>query len=171
MNVRSLVVFTSVFAWLTVASATASTKDACSFLTPSEAQAALGEAVGPARAEDRSSGAGQGSSCRYRSTTGRALSGKSVSLNVRYSETDLTGSSAGIGENLQSAGFKNVHDVAGVGSAAIWGSNSILGRPQGELTVIQGKFVMFIVIIDGIPNEADALARAKVIAAKAVGRL
>ena len=171
MNVRSLVVFISVFSLLTAASASAAKKDACSFLTSSEAQAAIGEAVGPARAEDRSSGAGQGSSCRYRSASGRALSGKSVSLNVRYSDTDLTGSAIGIGENLESAGFKNVHDVAGVGSAAIWGSNSILSRPQGELTVIQGKSVMLIVIIDGIANEADALARAKVIAARAIGRL
>ncbi|WP_263374559.1 hypothetical protein [Granulicella aggregans] len=171
MKDRLLVVSTAVFLLLSAVSAQAASKDACSFLTPPEAQAALALPVGPARSEDRSSGAGQGSSCRYRATSGRALSGKTVSLNVRYSETDLTGSAEAIGENLKSAGFKNVHDVAGIGSAAIWGSNSILGRPQGELTVIVGKSVMLIVILDGIANEEDALARAKKIAARAIGRL
>ena len=61
--------------------------------------------------------------------------------------------------------------MSGVGTAAVWGSNSILGRSQGDLTVIERKSVMLIVIISGIANEADSLSRAKLIAAKALAKL
>ncbi len=151
--------------------ARAAAKDACSLITSADAQAAIGEPVGDAKAENRSFGAGDGSTCRYRSTVGSALKGKSVSVAVHYSATDLTGSAEGIAQNLKSAGFSSVHNVAGIGSAAVWGSTSILGKYKGELTVIQGRSVMLVVIISGIPDEADALARAKAIAAKAIARL
>jgi hypothetical protein len=149
----------------------AASKDACSLFTSADAQAALSEPVGAPRSENRSSGVGDGSSCQYRSTIGNALRGKSVSVEVHYSQTDLTGSASGIKQNLNSAGFKTVHDVTGIGRAAIWATNSILGRAQGELTVIQGKSVMLIVIINGFPDESNALARAKTIASKAIGKL
>jgi len=146
-------------------------KDACTLIAPADAQSAIGEPVGAPRAENRSFGAGDGSSCKYRSTTGSALKAKSVSLTAHYSQTDLTGSIDGIAQNLKASGFKDVQKIAGIGSAAVWGANSVLGRPQGELTVIQGKSVMLVILIDGIPDEADALARAKSIAAKAIGKL
>jgi hypothetical protein len=171
MRVRLLFVLSACLGLIVTGNVRAATMDACTLFTPADAQKALGEPVGPSQAEGRSFGAGEGSSCRYRSATGQAVSGKSVSLNVRHSETDLTGSTTGIAENLKSAGFKNVHEVAGIGSAAVWASNSILGRLQGELTVIQGKSVMLIVIIKGIPDEADALSRAKAIAAASIQRL
>jgi hypothetical protein len=152
-------------------SAQAAPKDACSLITPTDAQSVLNEPVGAPRSESRSSSAGDGTSCQYRSTIGGAFKAKSVSVEVHYSQTDLTGSASGITENLKSAGFKTVHDVAGIGTAAIWASNSILGRAQGELTVIQGKSVMLIIILNGFPDQTDALARAKVIASKAIAKL
>jgi hypothetical protein len=149
----------------------AGSKDACTLIAPADAQTAIGEPVGPPRAENRSFGAADGSSCKYRSTTGSALKAKSVSLSVHYSQTDLTGSADGIAQNLKSSGFKDVQKIAGIGSAAVWGANTVLGRPQGELTVIQGKSVMLVILIDGIADPADALARAKSIASKAIGKL
>jgi hypothetical protein len=149
----------------------AGSKDACTLIAPADAQTAIGEPVGPPRAENRSFGAGDGSSCKYRSTIGSALKAKSVSLSVHYSQTDLTGSADGIAQNLKSSGFKDVQKIAGIGSAAVWGANTVLGRPQGELTVIQGKSVMLVILIDGIADPADALARAKSIASKAIGKL
>ena len=64
-----------------------------------------------------------------------------------------------------------MQSVTGIGTAAVWATNSVLGRAQGELTVIQGKSVMLVILIDGIPDEADALARSKAIAARAIGKL
>ena len=149
----------------------AATKDACSLLASTDVQAVLNEPVGAPKSESRNSGIGDGSSCKYRSTIGTALSAKSVLVEVHYSNTDLTGSSPGIAENLKSAGFKSVRDVPGIGAAAVWGTYSMVGKLQGELTVIQGKSVMLNVIISGIANEAEGLARAKIIAAKAIAKL
>jgi hypothetical protein len=146
-------------------------QDACSLISSADAQAALGEPVGPARAENRSFGSGDGSSCKYRSTSGSALKAKSVSLAVHSSTTDLTGSSSGVAQNLKSAGFKDVQNVGGIGKAAVWGTNSVLGKPQGELTVIVSKSVMLVILIDGISDGSDALSRAKTIATKAIGKL
>jgi len=153
------------------ASAQGAIKDACSLIASADAQSVLQETVGPPKSENRSSGAGDGSSCQFRSTVGTAFKAKSVLVEVHYSSSDLTGSTNGIAQNLKSAGFKNVHDVPGIGTAAVWASNSILGRAQGELTVIYGKSVMLIVIINGIPNEADSLADARIIASKALAKL
>ena len=171
MKIRFSLVLSLCFGLLAHGNLRASTVGACNLLTASDAETALGDKVGDAQVEDGSFGAGVGSSCRYRSTGGPILSAKSVSLSVRRSESDLSGSVAGIAENLRSAGFKNVHDVTGIGSAAVWGRNSVLGRFQGELTVVQGRSVMLIVIIKGVPDETDALSRAKTIAATALQRL
>ncbi|RXH54668.1 hypothetical protein [Granulicella sibirica] len=168
MKSRQLSLFALSLSLFLPATLHAARKDACSLIASSDAQAALGEPVGPSKEENRSYGKGEATSCQYRSTLGSALRGKSVSLEVRYSDDDLTGSAKGIAESLQSAGFKDVHLVAGAGSAAVWGSNSILGRTQGELTVIQGKSVMLIIIISGIPDEADAISKAKAMALKAL---
>jgi len=92
---------------------------------------------------------------------GGVLKAKSVSVEVHYSQTDWTGSTGSITQNLKSAGFKTVHELPGIGSAAVWASNSILGRAQAELTVIHGRSVMLIIILNGIPNETEALARAR----------
>ena len=135
----------------------AAAPDACSLLDSATAQKVLGEPVGLAKLENRSFGKGDASSCQYRSTIGKPFKAKSVSLEVRHSDDDLTGSAKGIAQSFQSSGFKNVHQVSGIGTTSIWASNSIFGRSQGELTVIQGKAVMLIVLIEGLPNEADAI--------------
>jgi hypothetical protein len=159
---------------LLTVSARAAPIDACSLIAPADAESALDEPVGAPRSESRSSEVGDGSLCQYRSTAGGVggvLKAKSVSVEVHYSQTDLTGSTGSITQNLKSAGFKTVHEVPGIGSAAVWASNSILGRAQAELTVIHGRSVMLIIILNGIPNETEALARARVIASKAIARL
>lgn len=151
--------------------ATPAVKDACDLITPADAQTAIGQPVGASKHDNQSSPIGDGSSCEFRATTGSAFTAKSVRLDVHYSNTDLTGSGTGMAESLKSAGFKNVHTVAGVGTTAIWASNSVLGRAQDELTVIQGKSVLLNVLITGVKDEADALAQAKVLAAKAIAKL
>jgi hypothetical protein len=146
-------------------------RNACDLIASADAQTAIGEPVGPARGEDQPSPAGDGTSCEFRSTTGPAFKAKSVRIDIHYSNTNVTGSAPGIAENLKAAGFQNVHTVTGVGTTAIWASNSFLGRSQGELTVIQGKSVLLTVLITGVKDEADSLARAKVLAQKALGKL
>ncbi len=105
------------------------------------------------------------SACRFRSTQGSALSAKTVTLSVHYSDTDVSGNDTGMAESLKAAGYKNVHQVSGVGDAAIWGTNSMMGRPMGELTVRKGKNLILTIVISGIQDEATALARAKALAA------
>jgi len=144
----------------------AAAKDACSLMSAADAEAALGEPVGAPVSEPRSSGASDGSECKFKSTQGRALKGKNVALTVQYATSDVTGSTKGIADNLRSAGMKNVHEVSGVGDGAVWGSTSMMGRPMGELSVLKGKHIMLIILINGIADEADSLSRAKALAAK-----
>jgi len=149
------------FLVLAPAPASAAAKDACSLITAADAQAALGEPVSPPRNEPRPGA----SACRFRSTQGSALSAKTVTLSAHYSDTDISGNDTGMAETLKAAGYKNVHQVPGVGDAAVWGTNSMMGRPMGELTVRKGKSLILTIIISGIPDEATALARAKALAA------
>jgi hypothetical protein len=144
----------------------AAVKDACSLITASDAQDALGEPVGSPRSEPRPSAAGDGTECKFRSTQGNAFRAKSVSLTVHYANSDISGSDAAISENLKSSGFKDVHSVSGVGDAAVWATNSMMGHPMGELTVRKGKSVMLIILITGVADEAAALDRAKALALK-----
>lgn len=148
--------------------ALAAGKDACTLLTAADAQAALGEPVGPPRNEPRPSSGGEVSACKYRSTQGSALSAKSVTLTVHYADSDISGSDAGMADSLKSAGMKNVHAVSGVGDAAVWASNTSMGRPMGELTVRKGKSVMLTIIITGMSDDAAALEHAKALALKLV---
>ena len=141
--------------------ARAAAKDACSLITSADAQTALGEPVSAPRNEPRPGG----SACRFRSTQGSALSGKTVTLSVHYSDTDVSGNDAGMASSLQGTGFKNVQQVSGVGDAAVWGTNSMMGRPTGELTVRKGKNLILTIVIGGMADEATALARAKALAA------
>jgi hypothetical protein len=171
MGTRLWIVMIVAVSLLFPAAVYAAGPDACSLLDATSAQKALGEPVGPPKLENRSFGKGEATSCQYRSTVGKSLKAKSVSLEVRHSDDDLTGSAKGIEQSFQSSGFKNVHQVSGVGSAAVWASNSIFGRSQGELTVIQGKSIMLIVLIEGVPNEAGAISNATLIASKALAKL
>ncbi|MGA7217033.1 MAG: hypothetical protein WBX38_01885 [Candidatus Sulfotelmatobacter sp.] len=155
----SAVLLTSVPSW-------AAAKDACSLITSDDAQAALGEPVGLPKSRPRSMAGADGSNCQYRSTQGSALKAKSVSLTVGYSSSDISGNENGMMENLKSAGYKNVRQISGVGSSAVWGTNSMMDRPTGELSVLKGKNIMLIIIIDGIADEPTALDRAKALAAK-----
>ena len=166
-SILAIFVCLASFAW----PALGATKNACNLIASADAQTAIGEPIGLARGEDQPSPSGDGSSCEFRSTTGSAFKAKSVRLDVHYSNTDITGSAPGIAENLKAAGFKDVHTVTGLGATAIWASNSLLGRSQGELTVIQGKSVLLTVLITGVKDEADSLARAKVLAQKAIAKL
>lgn len=149
----------------------ADAKDACSLITSADAQSAIGEPVGPPQNQNRSFGAGDAASCKYRSTVGKAFSAKSVSLTIHSNGADVSGSAGSIADNLKSAGFENVQQVPGVGSAAVWGTNSAMGRAQGELTVLKGKSIMLVILITGIPDQAQALAKAKAIAASALSKL
>lgn len=147
-------------------SASAAVKDACTVITSTDAQAVLGEPVGPPEPQSRSSGAGEGSVCKFRSAQGKALSRKTISLTIEYSTDDLSGTAGGISSNLKSAGFKSVHDVAGVGDRAVWGVTSLMGKAMDELTVLKGKHTMLIILTVGIQDEAAALDRAKSLAVK-----
>jgi hypothetical protein len=141
--------------------ASAAAKDACSLITSADAQAALGEPVSPPRNEPRPGA----SACRFRSTQGSALSAKTLTVTAHYSDTDVSGNEAGMAESLKAAGYKNVQQVSGVGDGAVWGTNSMMGHPTGELTVRKGKNLILTIIISGIQDEATALTRAKALAA------
>jgi hypothetical protein len=136
-------------------------KDACSLITSADAQAALGEPVSPPRNEPRPGG----SACRFRSAQGPSLSAKTVTLTAHYSDTDVSGNESNMADSLKAAGFKNVHQVSGVGDAAVWGATTMMGRPSGNLTVRKGKNLILTIIISGIADEATALDRAKALAA------
>jgi hypothetical protein len=155
---------------LTPVSSWAAAKDACSLITSDDAQAALREPVGPPKSRPRSMAGAEGTNCQYRSTQGSALKAKSVSLTVEYSSSDISGNENGMMDNLKSAGYKNVRQISGVGSSAVWGTTSMMGRPMGELSVLKGKSVMLIIIVDGIADDATALDRAKALALKVLPR-
>lgn len=148
----------------------AAAKDACSIVTTDDAAAAIGEPVRPGRSEPRSMNGAEGTNCRFRSTQGSALSGKTVSVTVEYSSTDISGNTHGMADNLKSSGFKDVREISGVGDAAVWGTTSMMGRPTAELTVQKGKSIILIIILAGIPDNAIALARAKDLAMKILPR-
>ncbi len=151
------------FSFRSALPALAAVKDACSVITPADAQAVLGEPVGPAKSATQAAGPGDGFVCKYKSTIGNAFRAKSLSVTVQYSRTDLTGSANGIAESEKQTGYQDVHMVPGVGSAAVWGTLSMPGRPQGELTVFKGKNVMLIILVKGV-EEGAALERAKSLA-------
>ncbi|MGA8025504.1 MAG: hypothetical protein WB992_00035 [Bryobacteraceae bacterium] len=151
--------------------ATAAVTDACSVLTGADAEAALGEPVGPPKSEVRPSGAGQAPVCKFRSTQGSAMKAKTVSVSIRYGPDDLGNKMSAISENEKSAGYKNVHDVGGVGDGAVWGTTSMMGRTMGELTVRKGNSVMLVILIGGIQDEANALEHAKTLAAKVLPKI
>ncbi|MGA2372391.1 MAG: hypothetical protein ACLP3R_10680 [Candidatus Korobacteraceae bacterium] len=167
MNLRlalSIALLSCLFTSLVVLApvpARAAAKDACSLITSADAQAALGEPVSPPRNEPRP----EGSACRFRSTQGSALSAKTVTLSVHYSDTDISGNEGGMADSLKAAGYKNVQQISGVGDAAVWGTNTMMGKPTGELAVRKGKNLILTIIISGIQDEATALARAKALAA------
>jgi hypothetical protein len=144
----------------------AAAKDACSLITSDDAQAALGEPVGPPKSRPRSMAGAEGTNCQYRSTQGSALKAKSVSLTAEYSSSDISGNENGMMDNMKTSGYKSVRQISGVGSSAVWGTTSMMGKPMGELSVLKGKSVMLIIIIDGIADEATALDRAKALALK-----
>ena len=135
-------------------------KDACSLITAADAQAALGEPVSSPRSEPRP----EGTACSFRSAQGPSLTAKTVTLSTHYSDTDISGDDSGMAESLKTAGFKDVHQVSGVGDAAVWGATVMLDRPAGELTVRKGKNLILTIIISGIADEATALDRAKALA-------
>ncbi len=141
-------------------------KDACSLMTSADAQAVLGEEVGPPQQDDRASSGVEGSACKFRSSQSRGLRAKTLTLTVRYSATDLSGSAAGMKESLVSGGFKNVREIPGVGNAALWATNTVMGKAMAELTVRKGKNVMLTIVIMGVADEATALEHAKELAAK-----
>jgi hypothetical protein len=145
-------------------------KDACSLITAEDATAAIGEPVGPPKAESAYGPQGDGTVCKFKSTQGNAFHAKSVSITVHYIKDDVGGSNKGIEDNLKTAGFQNVHQVSGVGDSAVWGTMSMLGRPTGELTVLHGKHLMIIILINGVADEGTALDHAKVLAAKALSK-
>jgi hypothetical protein len=151
--VLCLVAFVSVPAW-------SASKDACSLITSADAQAALGEPVSPPRNEPRPGG----SACRFRSAQGPSLTAKTVTLSAHYSDTDISGNESGMADGLKAAGFKDVHQISGVGDAAVWGTTTMMGRPSGNLTVRKGKNLILTIIISGIADEATALDRAKALA-------
>jgi hypothetical protein len=154
--------------FITSAAAFGATKDACSLVTAADAQAVLGEPVGPGVPTGRSGAESEGSACRFKSTQTRT---KSVSLTVEYSHEDLNGKMGAMAENLKQSGFKNVQTVSGAGDEAIWATNTMLGRSMGELTVRKGKQIMLIIIVNGVADEAAALTRAKALANLALHRI
>ncbi len=67
-------------------------------------------------------------------------------------------------DSLKAAGFKNVHQVSGVGDAAVWGAATMMGRPSINLTLRKGKNLVLTIIISGIADDAVALDHAKALA-------
>ena len=145
--------------------AAAAAKDACSLMTAADAQAVLGEPTGAGKSEPRSFNGAEGTVCKFRSAQGNGMKTKSVSLNIQYSNSDISSNDNGMMENMKSAGYKDAHAVSGVGDAAVWGTTSMMGKPTGELTVRKGKTVTVIILIIGL-DDATALDRAKALAAK-----
>lgn len=151
-------------------SSNAAAKDACSLVTSADAQEALGEPVGPSRSQPRSMNGADGTVCKFRSTQGGAMSAKSVSVTVEYSSSDISGNTKGMMDNLKSAGYSNVKEVSGIGDGAVWATNTVMGKPTAELSVLKGKTIMLMISISGFADEASALDRAKHLANKILPR-
>jgi hypothetical protein len=149
----------------------AAVTDACSVVTAADAEAALGEPVGPPKSEVRPSGAGRAPVCKFRSKQGSALKAKTVSVSIRYGAFNLGNKMSAIADNEKSAGYKDVHEVGGVGDGAVWGTTSMLGRMMGELTVRKGNSTMLVIVIGGLQDEASALEHAKTLAAKVLPKI
>jgi hypothetical protein len=146
----------------------AASKDACSLVTGADAEAALGEPVGPPQSQSRPSPQGDGSVCRFRSTQSKGLKGKTLSVTAHYATSDISGSMGAMADNLKAAGFENVKPVSGVGDEAFFASRSAMGRITGELSVRKGKSILIDIMITGLSDDATTLDRGKAIAAKVV---
>jgi len=140
-------------------------KDACKLFTPKDAQTAFGEPVDEATTHPDSINGSEGSTCKFRSTQGVGIHNKNISVPVEYSSQGFAADTRRMIDALKSAGYQGVRQVSRVGDNAIWGTNSVMGTPLGELTVIKGKSTMIIILINGISDDA-ALDRAKDLARK-----
>ena len=84
--------------------AAAAAKDACSLMTSADAQAVLGEPTGAGKSEPRSFNGAEGTVCKFRTVQGSAMKARSVSLNVQYSNSDISGNDSGMMADMKSAG-------------------------------------------------------------------
>jgi hypothetical protein len=140
--------------------------DACSLLTQSEAAELLEEAVEPASRGLESEGDAEhaaASRCGYTAVESK----RSVSLFARQAPTDdnRTSSIAGTRETAALGG--ELKEVAGLGDEAF-----AVQEPEGvALHVFWGGNRYMIVGIGGIADADDALARARRLAERVMGRL
>ena len=147
----------------------AAAKNACALLSGADVQAVIGEAVGKAQNRTVSQGAGnvaEVSICSYL-TAGQAS--KTISLLARYSPAPNEDAGL-IAKKLQKTGYKDVREIAGVGDRAIWAMTLVSHRIAGQLTVLRGAKILFVVTVLGFPDEAGSLEKAKALALRVLAK-
>ncbi|MFN7997808.1 MAG: hypothetical protein U0Q18_29585 [Bryobacteraceae bacterium] len=155
--------------WLPIAWG-ADQKEACVLLAKTDAEAALGEAVGDPRGQIVSKGGAKTpavSTCQFDSAAKGSL--KSVSLMVRYSRQ--TGSRA-VAETRKtlSKGTLGVKDLPGLGDHALWAFMKSGKTTSGQLNVFKGG-AQLAIGINGMAGEGPALEKARSLAQKILPRI
>jgi hypothetical protein len=144
-------------------------KNACDLLSASDAQAVIGEAVGKPQNDVIAKGnPADVSICKY-NTAGQ--SPKTVSLMSRYTGSPNHEDAAQIAKTLEKNGYKNVHEVPGIGDRAIWAMTAFNQRITGQLTVLKGDKILYVVTLIGFPDEPTSLDKAKTLALKILPKL
>ena len=144
-------------------------KNACNLLSAADVQAVIGEAVGkPQNDTIAKSDTTDVSVCKY-NTAGQ--SAKTVSLLSRYTGAPNHEDAAVIAKTLEKNGYKNVHEVPGIGDHAIWAMTGINHRITGQLTVLKGDKILFVVTLIGFPDEPTSFDKAKSLALKVLPKL
>lgn len=138
-------------------------------MTAADVQTVIGETVGKPQNETiAKSSTTDVSVCKY-NTAGQ--SGKTISLMSRYTGAPNHEDPAQIAKNVQKTGYKNVHEVPGIGDHAIWAMTAINHRITGQLTVLKGAKILYVVTLIGFPDEPASLDKAKSLALKILPKL
>jgi hypothetical protein len=156
---------------LPATAAAASYPEACSLITKSDAEAALGEPAAEPQNKLISLGSTTAptiSMCHF-GPAGAAI-GKSVVLTARYLPVADQFAADSVRETLKKT-MGEPKDIAGVGDKALWVFQKKGGTPLGQLHVFSKGTIYLVVTISGNPDESAALDKAKRLALKALARI
>jgi len=144
-------------------------KNACALLSATDVQAVIGETVGKPQNDTVSTGnTADVTICKY-NTAGQ--SAKTVSLMSRYTGASNHEDAGQIAKSLQKTGYQNVHEVPGIGDHAVWAMTAFNHRITGQLTVLKGDKILYVVTLIGFPDEPTSLDKAKSLALKVLPKL
>jgi hypothetical protein len=140
-------------------------KNACSLMTAGDVQAVIGEPVHPAPATmlPPYGPKVEVSMCRFKSASGTA-----VSLMARYGEPNDP--PATVIEHLKSQKVSNAREIPGIGEGAVWSGGTMLGKGNYQLQINKGKYTYLLINLYGKFSEAEALNKAKALAATILPR-